>query len=209
MNQSPNQLVIVGAGGHAKVVLSVAVSNMIKVQGYLDDDISLLNKTILGCPVIGNFGLLESQIQTAVFGLGNNALRRTLAEKYHFIEWKTLIHPSAIVHPSAKIGKGTVVFAGAIIQPNAVIGDHCIINTGATVDHDCVLENFVHIAPGVNLAGGVHLGEGSFLGIGSVVIPEMTIGKWAQVAAGGVVVTPIADKKIVMGVPAKERMTSC
>ncbi len=199
-------LIIVGAGGHAKVVLSVALLNSEKIAGYLDDNPSLLNKFIGEYPVIGNTSALASGFESAVVGLGDNLKRKTIVERYIFAtKWKTLVHPTAYVHPSVILGKGTVVFAGAIIQPDVVIGEHCIINTGATIDHDCVLGSYTHIAPGVHLAGGVKVGEGSFLGIGSVVIPEINIGDWAQVAAGGVVINPIPAKKIVMGVPARER----
>jgi sugar O-acyltransferase (sialic acid O-acetyltransferase NeuD family) len=199
-------LIIIGAGGHAKVVLSVAQSNSYEMIGYLDDNPALINQSINRYPVLGDTSILTKQTANAVFGLGDNSKRKILADQNaRFQNWQTLIHPHAYVHPSAKLGKGTVVFAGAIIQPDVVIGDHCIINTGVTVDHDCVLSHYVHLAPGVHLAGNVHIGEGAFLGIGSVVIPGMQIGEWTQVAAGGVVVHSIAARKKVMGIPAKER----
>ena len=199
-------LIIVGAGGHAKVVLSTALETSEKVAGFLDDNSALIDTQLEGYPVFGLGNLLASQrFKTAILGLGNNATRKQLAEQYRAIQWKTLVHPAAYVHPSVKLGVGTVVFAGAVVQPHAIVGKHCIINTGATVDHDCHIGDYVHLAPGVHLAGNVRIGEGAFLGIGSVTIPNVTIGNWVIVAAGGVVIDQIADRKTVMGIPAKER----
>lgn len=199
-------LLIIGAGGHAKVVLSTALANSENIIGFLDDKTFNLTNQFQGYPLLGHIDALQSQnFPSAVFGIGKNAVRKELVTRYHFFkDWKTLIHPSAYVHPSAKIGPGTVVFAGAIIQPDAEIGAHCIINTGATIDHDCKIADYVHLAPGVHLAGGVKIGEGAFLGIGSVVIQEINIGQWSLIAAGGVVINDIMPNQTVMGVPAKE-----
>lgn len=197
-------LIIVGAKGHAKVVLSVALSNSEKVAGFLDDDSMLANQSINGYPMLGNTSVMELQQGPIILGIGSNSVRKKLAERP--LNWKTLIHPTAYVHSSVKIGKGTVVFAGAIIQPDVIIGEHCIINTGATIDHDCVIKDYAHLAPGVHLAGGITVGEGTLLGIGSVVIPNIQIGDWVQIGAGSVVVKSISEKRIVMGVPAKEKI---
>ncbi len=201
-------LVIIGAGGHAKVVASTALASGVPVRGFLDDNPALVNKKIGHYAVLGEIAQLGFKNFTAVvFGLGNNHLRKNLALQYQqSSQWPVLIHPHAYVHPSAKLGQGTVVFAGAIIQPDVEIGEHCIINTGATVDHDCRIGSYSHLAPGVHLAGTVTLGEGVFLGIGSVVIPEIQIGDWVQVAAGAAVVNSIPALKKVMGVPAKEKV---
>ena len=201
-----NDLIIVGAGGHAKVILSVALCHSEHMIGYLDDNPDLINQIVCGYPVVGNLSILENFNGSVVLGLGNNVTRQAIAQRYAASNWQTFVHPHAFVHPSVKLGKGTVVFAGAVIQPDVVIGDHCIINTGATVDHDCVIGDYVHLAPGVHLAGNVRMGEGVFMGIGSVVIPGIEIGKWTEVAAGSVVVKSILARKKVMGVPAKERV---
>lgn len=201
-------LVIIGAGGHAKVVASTALASAMSVRGFLDDNPALVSTKIGNHAVLGDIAQLGfKHFSAAVFGLGNNHLRKKLALQYQqYSQWPVLIHPHAYVHPSAKLGLGTVVFAGAVIQPDVEIGEHCIINTGATVDHDCRIDSYSHLAPGVHLAGGVTLGEGVFLGIGSVVIPEIQIGDWVQVAAGAAVVKSISALKKVMGVPAKEKV---
>lgn len=205
----PSGLVIVGAGGHAKVVFCTALACSEKIAGFVDDNPVLFNASLQGYPVLGNTAYLLSpsfEFEAAVLALGSNAIRQRIAEQAGRMHWKTLVHPTAYVHPSVQLGVGTVVFAGAVIQPDAKIGNHCIINTGTTIDHDCVIEDYVHLAPGVHLAGNVNIGQGTFLGIGSVVIPGMTIGSWVTVAAGGVVISPVSASKTVMGIPARERI---
>lgn len=201
------RIVIVGAGGHAKVVLSTALAQGETVVGFIDDNPALSHATFQGYPVLGNTTFLSSPsfAHNIVLALGKNAIRREMAKRGHAMRWKTLVHPHAYVHPSVQLGVGTVVFAGAVIQPDVKIGDHCIVNTGATIDHDCVIGDYAHLAPGVHLAGNVRIDEGTFLGIGSVVIPGTTIGSWVTVAAGGVVVKNVPSQTIVMGIPAKER----
>lgn len=207
MNENQGTMII-GASGHAKVVLSTVLANGVNVIGFLDDNQVISGTMLSGYPVLGPVEQLVSRkCAAAIMGIGNNATRLSLADRYSaYTKWQTYVHPTAYIHPSVKVGRGTVVLAGAIIQPDVVIGDHCIINTGATIDHDCIIGNFVHLAPGVHLAGAVHVGEGSFMGIGSVTIQEIKIGDWVQVAAGSVVIRNLVSKSKVMGVPATERV---
>jgi sugar O-acyltransferase (sialic acid O-acetyltransferase NeuD family) len=201
----PKGLVVLGAGGHAKVLISVIKELDINILAILDDDEQKWGEDILGIKISGPIEKIKSgNFDAAVIAIGDNGKRKELANQYdEYCQWKTLIHPYSYVHPSAKIGSGSVLFAGAIIQPDVLLGDHVIINTGASVDHDCIVESFVHIAPGVHLAGNVSVGEGSFLGIGSSVIPNKKIGKWAIVGAGAVVIDDIPDFSVSVGIPAR------
>lgn len=205
MNKLVKEVIVLGAGGHAKVVISTLLETNFQIKGILDDDPAKWNQKVLDIPVIGSIELLKSgNFDQAIIAIGNNKIRKDIAERYNdFCRWISIIHPSSYVHPSVEIGKGSVIFAGAVIQPDVKIGNHVIINTGATIDHDCVIEDFVHIAPGVHLAGGVSVGEGALVGIGSSVIPYKRIGKWSIVGAGAVVIQDIPDFTTVVGVPAR------
>jgi UDP-perosamine 4-acetyltransferase len=197
------QVYVIGAGGHAKVVISTLLAAGDNVQAIFDDDPRKWGESLLGIPVAGatsELGRLTSA--RAVIAIGDNASRRRLAKRFQRVDWVTVVHPSATVHPSVQLGPGTVVFAGTVIQPATVIGAHGIINTGATVDHDCLIEDYAHIAPGAHLGGGVRLGEGGFLGIGSTVSPGVMVGRWTVVGAGGVVVRDLPDDVVAVGVPA-------
>ena len=196
------RLVVLGAGGHGKVLVSAAQEEGWHVIGVLDDDPSLKGQDVLGTEIMGGVDLLDRlDFDAAVIGVGANLARQAFAGRIR-TKWTTVIHPSAVVHSDAEIGVGTVIFAGAIVQPGSVIGDHVILNTGASVDHDCRVGSFAHLAPGCALAGHVTVGEGAFVGIGSTAIPGAVIGAWATVGAGASVVQPVEDGMTVVGVPA-------
>jgi sugar O-acyltransferase (sialic acid O-acetyltransferase NeuD family) len=198
------RLVVLGAGGHAKVVLATALAGGWQGLSLYDDDPAKHGMRILGVPVAGNLpapGSLDGVWLLA--GFGSNARRAEMALRYPGAHWATVLHPSAQVHASVRLGEGTVVFAGAVIQPDALLGCHVILNTGATVDHDCQLGDFVHVAPGSHLAGGVRLDPGTFMGIGSVAIPGVHIGAGCVVGAGAVVVRDLQPNLTAVGVPAR------
>lgn len=200
-----SDLVVIGAGGHAKVVVATARAAGFDVVAVLDDDGSRRGRAILGARVEGTTAELGRWPDAlALLAIGSNRVRKELAARLP-ARWATLVHPSAVVHESVRIGEGTVVFAGAVIQPDTVLGAHVIVNTAASIDHDCQVGDFAHVAPGSHLAGGVSLGEGAFLGIGAKVIPGRRVGSWATVGAGGVVIRDIGEGCVAVGVPARER----
>lgn len=195
---------VIGAGGHAKVVISVLLAAGIPVAAVYDDDKEKWGCEVLKCKVLGPLSMIDDLARKpAIMAIGNNHVRRRLVSRFKKLYWITAIHPDAYVHPSVRIGAGSVVFAGAVIQPDTFIGEHCIINTGATIDHDCIIGDYVHIAPGTNLAGSVKVEEGAFLGIGSAAIIGITIGKWATIGAGGVIIHDISPNAVAVGVPAR------
>jgi sugar O-acyltransferase (sialic acid O-acetyltransferase NeuD family) len=202
MAPSHQTVTIIGAGGHASVVVSTLRGAGIEMLRVVDDDPGKHGQDVLGIP-IEDTGILARADTTAIIAVGGNDTRRKLAARFEGVKWTTAVHPSAYVHPTAQLGPGTVVFAGSVIQPNAKIGAHAIINTGVTIDHDCVIGDFVHLAPGTHLAGEVQIGEGSFLGVGCSVIPSMRIGSWTTVGAGGVVIRDLPDRVTAVGVPAR------
>jgi sugar O-acyltransferase (sialic acid O-acetyltransferase NeuD family) len=200
------RLVLLGAGGHARVVAALAGALGVEVVAVFDDDPARRGATFGGItiegplPVALDAGLLASC--QAIIAVGANAARAAIVRRAA-LPWSTLVHPFAWVDPAASLGAGTVVFAGAVVQPGASLGAHVILNTAATVDHDCVLGDFVHLAPGVHLAGEVRVGEGALVGIGASVLPGRVIGAWARVGAGAVVVEDVPAGATVVGVPAR------
>ena len=201
MTPAARQVIVLGAGGHAKVVVSTLRAAGYEVLALYDRDPTKAGRELMGVRIRPQEEVPRCGL--AVIGIGGNGTRRRLAEELPLLEWLTLVHPAAWVDPGVKLGPGTVVFAGAVVQPDTVIGSHVIVNTGATIDHDCVVGDFAHLAPGVHLAGDVHVGAGSFLGVGAVTIPGTRIGSWTTVGAGGVVVRNLPDGVKAVGVPAK------
>lgn len=202
---SRRDIVIIGAGGHAKVVISTLFELNFKIVGILDDDPNKWNQKVFNVPIIGPIELLKTgNYELGIVAIGDNKIRNEIVNKYgNFCKWVSIIHPFSYVHPSVQIGEGSVIFAGVVIQPDVIIGKHVIVNTSASIDHDCNIEDFVHIAPGCHLAGGVYVGEGSLIGIGSSIIPYKKVGKWSIIGAGSVVINDIPDCVTVVGVPAR------
>lgn len=204
MSVRRKEVVVIGAGGHGKVVVSLLQDLGYRVKTVLDDDESKWGSTILAVPVEGPIEKIRAlDFDGAVLAVGDNRVRLTLAERYENLPWISAVHPRAWVHPSVFLGAGSVVFAGVVIQPDTQIGVHCILNTGATVDHDCLIEDGVHIAPGCHLAGGVSVGKAGFLGVGVSVVPGISIGSGTIVGAGAVVVSNLPGNIVAVGVPAK------
>lgn len=202
-------VLILGAGGHAKVIADILMSQGTRVRGFLDDDPQLWGEMRLGLPVLGAIGhYLEYEPDGLVIGIGDNPVRRRIAERLGARAqklWCNAVHPRATLARSVRSGQGIVVGAGAVINPDTVLGDHAIINTGATVDHDCTINDFVHVAPGAHVAGGVSIGEGALLGIGSSLIPNISIGAWTIIGAGSVVTGDLSAELIAFGVPARTK----
>jgi sugar O-acyltransferase (sialic acid O-acetyltransferase NeuD family) len=197
------KLIVVGSGGHAKVVISSLLASGWGICAVYDDDSKKWDRTIMGIPITGPVEKLgEPDRLPAVIAVGDVVFRQQIAERFNR-DWVTVIHPRAYVDAAATIGAGTVVFAGAVIQPDVTIGAHAIINTSASVDHDCVIDDYAHIAPGAHLAANVHVHRGAFLGTGSQVIPGIAIGEFSIVGAGSTVIRNIPGHVVAVGCPAK------
>jgi sugar O-acyltransferase (sialic acid O-acetyltransferase NeuD family) len=199
---------IIGAGGHAKVVIAtLRAAGEAEIAGVIDDDPRRLGERVLGVPVVGDTTpatIARLGIRRAVIAIGANQARAAVARRCDgLIAWVGAVHPRAYVAPEVSIGEGTLICAGAIVQPDASIGRHAIVNTASSVDHDATVGDLVHIAPGSRLAGGVHVGTGSLIGLGAVLLPGRVVGSWATVAAGAVVARDVADGAVVAGVPAQ------
>ncbi len=186
-----------GASGHARVIIDIINANDVVVEELFDDNPNI--HELDGYPVSHEY----HGEQPLIFSIGNNAIRKLLAEKIGDIDYGTAIHPSAITSPNATIDKGTVVMPGAIINCGTSIGKHCIVNTGVSIDHECYIGDYVHISPHATLCGNVQVGEGTWVGAGTTVIPGIKIGKWAVVGAGSVVIRDIPDGVIAFGNPCK------
>jgi sugar O-acyltransferase (sialic acid O-acetyltransferase NeuD family) len=204
-------LLILGAGGHGKVVADAAQQSGWHRIAFLDSDLTC--SEVLGIPVAGSdpaTGDLVERFPNAVVAIGDPCLRLDLLEQLSDIGYHLPViqHPRAVVSPHAAIGPGCVLCANAVVNPGSYIGRGCIINTAASVDHDCRLEDGVHIAPGAHVAGGVGIGRGTWIGIGASVREYVTIGAQVMVGAGAAVVADVPEGQLVAGVPARTAFRS-
>lgn len=195
-----NRLVIVGAGGHGKVIADIALKNGYTDISFVDDNAT---GKCLNFPIIGTSEKLKAMNDTKtdfVIAVGNNHIRKKIAES-HDLNWVKLIHPSAQIAYGVEIGEGTVVMAGVVINSDAKVGMHCIINSCAVIEHDNRLGDFVHISPNAVLGGTVYVGDNTHVGIGTTVRNNVTIGENTVIGAGAVVVKNISGG-IYVGIPA-------
>ncbi len=185
-------VVIVGSGGHAKVVIDILEdSGEYAIAGCTSADPRA--RELMGIPVLGSDAVLEelyaAGLRRAFIALGDNRLRAAKTREVEALGF-TLVNAVSVraaVSKRASLGRGVAVMPGAVINALASVGDGAIVNTGATVDHDCLIGAFAHIGPGVNLCGRVTVGEGVLAGAGARVIPGVSIGAWAKVGAGAAV----------------------
>ena len=201
-------LLILGGGGHAKVVAETALaSGHTSCIAFLDDRPL---PSILGWPVLGHLDqaldpTIQAKFPAAIVAIGHSFTRLRWLAKLQTAGYRLplLIHPSAWISPSAHVGPGSVVFAQAAVQAQAVVGIGSILNTGCSVDHDAKLSDGVHICPGARLAGEVKVGARSWIGIGSSAIQQVRIGSDVTVGAGSAVINDLPDGVTAVGVPAR------
>lgn len=200
------KLLIIGASGHGKVVVDIAIKmNKWRYIAFLDDDPSITE-----CMGFSVRGKTEDAFKYAdeadIFvAVGNNEIREKVQNKLESagIKPPLLIHPSAIIGSEVEVGNGTVIMAGVVVNSATRIGKGCIINTAATLDHDNRIADFVHISPGAHLAGMVEVGKKTWIGIGSTISNNLTITGNCKIGAGAVVVKTIAESGTYVGVPAR------
>lgn len=199
------QVIVIGAGGHGKVIADIVCSCGDTVLGFLDDS-PKPPESICGIPVLGGTkDYVNYPDAKFVIAIGNGAVRRKVAQRLSGVSWYTAIHPTATVSPmGTAIGEGTVIMAGAVVNPCAVIGRHCIINTKASVDHDNKIGDYTHISVGATLAGTVTVGETVWVGAGAVVSNNVSVCDECMIGAGAVVVRSIEEPGTYVGVPARK-----
>jgi sugar O-acyltransferase (sialic acid O-acetyltransferase NeuD family) len=206
------KVLVVGAGGHAKVVID-CLHKMPEVTtlGLLDCDLERIGDFVLGEKILETDDYLNKISILDVFltlGVGSTDLpvkRRSLFDALtgKWFKFINVIHPSAIISDDVKLGEGNQVFAGTVIQPGVILGNNVIINTSSSIDHDCIIGDNVHIAPGATLSGLVSIGAGSHVGIGAKIIQGIKVGEDCLIAAGSVVCEDVPSGARVCGVPAK------
>jgi UDP-perosamine 4-acetyltransferase len=202
--------ILIGSGGHARVILGVLRLMGKDVAGLLTLDANRVGSDIFSAPIIGTdgkFSLDPAEVHI-INAVGNRASRegsglrmradvtaRYEAEGFSFAR---VIAPNANIMPEVGLAAGAQVMAGATLQPGASVGAQSIINTNATIDHDVTIGEHAHIAPGAILCGGVTVGDLTHVGAGAVVIQGITIGRNCVIGAGVTVRKDVPDGKLVM-----------
>ena len=206
------RVLILGAGGHGRVVLdSLLQARRHDVAGFLDNNSAIHGRRIDGLPVHGRVDDLERLsrklgVEGAIIAIGDNGVRRGLARMVDQtgLELVSSVHPSATLATTANIGRNVVVAAGVVVCAHCQIGNSVILNTGCIIDHQTVIGEGCHICPGVRIAGRVSVEPGAFIGIGATVVPKITIGCESIIGAGTVVIDDVPPMSTVVGGPARQ-----
>lgn len=201
------RLVIVGGGGHAKVIIDILEQvGEFEIAGFVS--VPRQADSLCGYPCLGAdqdlAQALTSGIDFAFVAIGDNQRRRESIGRVlrQGFSLANAISPRAVISRSATLGRGIAIMPGAVVNTCARLADGVIVNTNAGVDHDCVLGSCVHVGPGAAVAGGVRLGDEVFLGAGVSVIPGVAIGAHTTVGAGAAVVNDLPANVVAAGVPA-------
>lgn len=209
LSMSDLPFVVIGGGGHAKVVIGLLTARSLPIEGYVENIPPHNGEDIFGVPCLGTDEALEAfppgRARLAI-GIGDGEIRAGLFERFISAGYcmPHLIHPSATVDPTADIADGVQVMAGAVLQADAKLAENIVLNTGCRIDHDCLIGRHALIGPGAVLCGGVSIGEHVTIGANATVIQGVTIGDHAVVGAGAVVLQNVNARIRVAGVPAKE-----
>ena len=200
------KIIVIGGGGHAKVVIDIIKNNGYKASEIeiLDDNLDI-GSEILSCKVSGKVkdALKYDKGTKFVIAIGNNEVREKISNMYK-LDYTTFIHPSAVIGEDVNIGKGSVIMGGSVINSGTEIGKHSIINTSSTIDHDSNIGDFVHLSPGVHMGGTVNVGNRTWLGVGTSVKNNISIGSDTIIGAGSVVVKNVEEKGTYVGNPLRK-----
>ncbi|NVJ91175.1 MAG: acetyltransferase [Methylocystaceae bacterium] len=201
---------VLGSGGHAKVLLDAMLQMNLSPINLLSSDETQWGKHLFNIPIIGDdtyFSLNPTDSDlNFIIGFGNQ--KHWINRHKLFLDFSermmpfNIIHPSSIVSPFSSIDNGTAVLARAVINPNVTVGKNSVINTGAIIEHDCIIGNNVHIAPGAVLCGGVTIEDHAFIGANSVICNQIEIKTGTVIGAGSVVTSDITANTMVAGNPA-------
>ncbi|MGD2108584.1 MAG: acetyltransferase [Phycisphaerae bacterium] len=207
-----NRCIILGCGGHGRVVLDIMVNaGLYDVVGFVDSNRDLAGRRVDGVPVLGTPDELprirdDHHISCGVVAVGDNGARRALADQLESLGFTlaNAIHPSAHLARNVTLGRNIVIAAGVLVCAHCQIGDSVILNTGCIVDHESLIGTATHVCPGARLAGRVTVESGAFIGIGATIIQCLRVGFEATVGAGAVVISDVAPMSTVVGIPARQ-----
>ena len=200
------RVVLLGAGGHAMVVVDAVRSVGAEVIGYVDPAES---EYLWDIPWLGSDSEFLSEdrptMQDLVLGIGLLSVRRALITEFAGGPYRfpALVHARAYVADSVSLGHGVQVMAGAVVQPFSQISDHAILNTRTVVEHECHVGENSHVAPGAVLLGNVKVASDVLIGGASVVLQGVRLGEGSVVGAGAAVIEDVEAGVVVMGVPAR------
>jgi len=148
-----SKIIIVGAGGHGKVVCdAILAQNQYEIVGFLDGTVAIgseITKKFKVLETPENITKLTDAAEYFILAIGNNKIRAKFFElSQKIFKPAIIIHPSAVIGLEVHIAEGSVVLGNAVINAFSSIGKNTIINSGTVVDHECKIGNHIHLSIG-------------------------------------------------------------
>jgi sugar O-acyltransferase (sialic acid O-acetyltransferase NeuD family) len=206
---------IIGAGGFGREVADTVRainehSPEYRIAGFIDDDETLWGGVKNDVPVLGGRGYLKrlpgDSEARAVIAIADARIKEEIADDLRaFVIWENVVHPTAVVSLYSEMGGGNIVQAHALVSANARVGNHCMINAKSGIGHDAELADYVSIMCYCDVTGNVHIEKGAYLGTSVSIVPNVTIGEYAYICAGSVVLKDVEARAVMIGYPAKQK----
>ncbi|WP_299252467.1 acetyltransferase [uncultured Aquimarina sp.] len=207
-----DKILIIGASGHAKVIIeTVELNRNYQIYGLIDS-FKTKGSKVFGHEIIGDenciLDLFDKGVNKGIIAIGDNwdryLMYKKIIELVPDFEFISVIHPSSVISPSVTIGAGTVILASVTVNADARINNFCILNTGCNFGHDSSLSDFSSLAPGVSVGGNVNIGKCTAIFLGANIIQNINIGMHSAIGAGSLIIDNVEDFKLYYGVPGKE-----
>lgn len=199
-------IIIVGVGGHAISVTSVALACGMSVIAYVDD--SKAGSEVSGIPVISKQKCIDTyKTANLAIAIGDNSVRERAYNEYKSelpnCKFPSLIHQSAVIGINSEVGDGAVIMPQTNVGPYSKVGEFCILNTSSSIDHECDMHAFSSIGPRVVTGGNVKIGVRSAVSIGATVKHGIVIGDDVVIGANSYVNKAFDSNQLAYGTPCK------
>ena len=142
-----DNILLIGAGGHARSCIDVLEKeNQFKIAGLIEKDESMTDAN-LGYPIIGtddDLNILRKKYDHALITVGQIKSSKVRIKLYQLLKELGFILPVVIsshayVSKHTQVGEGTIIMHGAIVNANAQIGKNCIINNQSLIEHPLLI----------------------------------------------------------------------
>lgn len=200
-------VLICGTGGLAREILCLLkrLENW-NVIGFLEKK-ARLGAKICNVPIYPDSFLLKKMDKpiSLVFGMSDPNIKQRIYNQVHDLCWinfPTIIAPTAIVSPDAEIEEAVVITDFSFVSTNVIIKKGSFINVSSRVGHDSKIGDFCSIMPSCSISGNVVINEKVLVGAQSFVLQGKSIGKNSVISAGSKVFSNVPDNVTVFGNPA-------
>lgn len=203
--------VIIGAGTQGQVYASYLIEAGIHIIGFIDDNPSLIRKSVIGIPVLGCYQDLytdsfKAKIESVYCPIGDNHVRVEYLSMLHKEGYNipSFIHPSVSIAPDVTLGRAIYMLVGNIVMPHTTIGNYIMVNQASTIAHHVKIQDGTFMSSGVNIGACINVKEKAYIGMGVTVMTGVqSLGKNCLLGAGCVIIKDVPDNAVMVGNPGR------